>query len=498
MEPDIYESCINIVLQTDFSVVYYCTPDHNIRESILQMQADKYHIDMCRGPLFSKIVLFSVPLILSGILQLLFNAADLIVIGHFAPHEAMAAVGATTFITSLIVNVFIGLSIGTNVLVANYLGAKDRKNVSRAAHTAIMVSLTGGVLLTIAGLFISKPLLVLTATPDNILLKSCIYMWIYCSGLTFILLYNFGSAIMRAAGDTRRPLYYLIIAGIINVLLNLLFVLVFHLEVAGVALATVISQMVAAYLVIRNLTKARDACRIKRNMLRINGPILRKMLWIGLPAGLQGAFFSISNLIIQSSINSFGSVAMAGSTAAISLEGIVYVGAYSYHQTVISFTGQNFGAKKYGRIRKSILYCMICSITINLLMGFGFYWAGQPLLAIYNPDPEVIAWGILRMKILFTTYFLCAIMDIVSGALRGLGHSILPAVVTMLGVCVLRVFWTLFIFPLDPTMENLMLSYPISWGLTAAVNGAILLYVCRKLFADASGSHYATLSQTAG
>ena len=205
-----------------------------------------------------------------------------------------------------------------------------------------------------------------------------------------------------------------------------------------------------------------------------------------------------SHLISQSSINSCGSVALAGSTAAISLEGIVYVGAYSYHQTVISFTGQNFGAKKYGRIRNSILYCMICSITINLLMGFGFYWAGQPLLAIYNPDPEVIAWGILRMKILFTTYFLCAIMDIVSGALRGLGHSILPAVVTMLGVCVLRVFWTLFIFPLDPTMENLMLSYPISWGLTAAVNGAILLYVCRKLFADASGSHYATLSQTAG
>lgn len=456
---------------------------------------DNYHIDMCRGPLFGQIILFSIPLILSGVLQLLFSAADLIVIGHFAPPEAMAAVGATTFITALIINVFIGLSIGTNVLVANFLGAENRKNTSRATHTAIAISLIGGVVLAVIGLLATKPMLVLTATPAEILPKSCLYMWIYCCGIPFILLYNFGSAIMRAAGDTRRPLYYLVIAGIINVLLNLLFVLVFRMEVAGVALATIISQGVSAYLIIRNLTRVRDACRLKLRNLHIDGTILGSMLWIGLPAGIQGAFFSISNLIIQSSINSFGPLAMAGSTAALSLEGIVYVGSYSYHQTVISFAGQNLGGRKYSRIRKSILICMACSIAISLLMGFGFYWLGRPLLTIYNPNPEVIEWGLLRMKILFTTYFLCAIMDVVSGGLRGLGHSIQPAVVTMMGVCVLRVFWVFFIFPLDPTMENLMLSYPVSWGLTAAVNGFFLYRVCKKLFAS-SGRHYINLPQT--
>ena len=458
----------------------------------MQNPNDKYHIDMCRGPLFGEIVLFSVPLFLSGILQLLFSAADLIVIGHFAPPDAMAAVGATTFITALIVNVFIGLSIGTNVLVANSIGADNRKNIRRATHTAIAVSLIGGVVLGIVGLLVSKPMLELTETPPEILHKSCVYLWIYCCGIPFILLYNFGSAILRAAGDTRRPLYYLVLAGIVNVVLNLIFVLVFRMEVAGVALATILSQAVSAFLVIRNLTRARDACRLKFRNLRIDGTILGSMLWIGLPAGLQGAFFSISNLIIQSSINSFGPIAMAGSTAALSLEGIVYVGSYSYHQTIISFASQNLGEKKFSRIRKSIFYCMGCSIAINLIMGFGFYWFGHTLLAIYNPNEEVIAWGLLRMKILFTTYFLCAIMDVVSGALRGLGHSIQSAVVTMMGVCVLRVLWVCFVFPLDRTMENLMLSYPVSWALTAAVNGYLLYRVCRKLFAT-SGRHYINL-----
>ena len=411
----------------------------------MQNPNDKYHIDMCRGPLFGEIVLFSVPLFLSGILQLLFSAADLIVIGHFAPPDAMAAVGATTFITALIVNVFIGLSIGTNVLVANSIGADNRKNIRRATHTAIAVSLIGGVVLGIVGLLVSKPMLELTE-----------------------------------------------IAGIVNVVLNLIFVLIFRMEVAGVALATILSQAVSAFLVIRNLTRARDACRLKFRSLRIDGTILGSMLWIGLPAGLQGAFFSISNLIIQSSINSFGPIAMAGSTAALSLEGIVYVGSYSYHQTIISFASQNLGGKKFSRIRKSIFYCMGCSIAINLIMGFGFYWFGHTLLAIYNPNEEVIAWGLLRMKILFTTYFLCAIMDVVSGALRGLGHSIQSAVVTMMGVCVLRMLWVCFVFPLDRTMENLMLSYPVSWALTAAVNGYLLYRVCRKLFAT-SGRHYINL-----
>lgn len=441
----------------------------------------KYNIDMCNGPLFSKIILFSVPLIMSGVLQLMFNAADLIVIGQFASHESMAAVGTTMFITNLIVNLFIGLSIGTNVLAANALGAQDRQGLRRAVHTSMAVSLYGGLAMIGIGILVSKPLLVLTSTPESVLPKAFTYMWIYCCGLPFLMLYNFGSAILRAAGDTRRPLYYLVVAGIINVILNLVFVLVLKMDVAGVALATVISQAVSAALVIRVLLWTDEPYRLNWKDMRIDLSTLKSMMWIGLPAGIQGAFFSISNLTIQSSINSFGALCMAGNTAALSLESIVYVGSYSYHQTAISFSGQNYGAGKIDRIRKGILYCLICSSLINAVMGLGFFALGRPLLSIFSTDPEVIQWGILRMEVLFTTYFLCGIMDVVSGALRGLGHSIGPAVVTLLGVCVLRVIWVFFIFPLNRSMANLMLSYPVSWTITAAVNGAYLFWICRKM-----------------
>lgn len=441
----------------------------------------KYNIDMCNGPLFSKIILFSVPLIMSGVLQLMFNAADLIVIGQFASHESMAAVGTTMFITNLIVNLFIGLSIGTNVLAANALGAQDRQGLRRAVHTSMAVSLYGGLAMIGIGILVSKPLLVLTSTPESVLPKAFTYMWIYCCGLPFLMLYNFGSAILRAAGDTRRPLYYLVVAGIINVILNLVFVLVLKMDVAGVALATVISQAVSAALVVRVLLWTDEPYRLNWKDMRIDLTTLKSMMWIGLPAGIQGSFFSISNLTIQSSINSFGALCMAGNTAALSLESIVYVGSYSYHQTAISFSGQNYGAGKIDRIRKGILYCLICSSLINAVMGLGFFALGRPLLSIFSTDPEVIHWGILRMEVLFTTYFLCGIMDVVSGALRGLGHSIGPAVVTLLGVCVLRVVWVFFIFPLNRSMANLMLSYPVSWTITAAVNGAYLFWICRKM-----------------
>ena len=305
--------------------------------------SSKYQMDMCRGPLFGQIVIFSVPLMLSGILQLLFNAADLVVIGRFAPHEALAAVGSTASLTGLIVNVFMGLSVGTNVLVANYYGAKDRKLVSRTVHTAILMAAVGGTVLAFLGILLARPMLSLMGTPDNVLSKACVYMWIYFAGMPLIMLYNFGSAVMRAVGDTRRPLFFLLFAGIVNVVLNLFFVLVFHMDVAGVALATVISQGIAAYLVIRCLMNARDACRLKYRGLKIDPTILRNMLWIGLPAGIQGMFFSLSNITIQSSVNSFGSLAIAGNTAAISLEGFVYIGSNAFHQTVVSFAGQNLG-----------------------------------------------------------------------------------------------------------------------------------------------------------
>lgn len=442
----------------------------------------KYNIDMCSGPLFSKVILFSVPLILSGILQLMFNAADLIIIGQFASHESMAAVGTTMFITNLIVNLFIGLSIGTNVLAANALGAQDHKALFRAVHTSMAVSLYGGLVMIGIGILVSKPLLILTSTPESVLPKAFTYMWIYCCGLPFLMIYNFGGSILRAAGDTRRPLYYLVAAGIINVILNLVFVLCLKMDVAGVALATVISQAVSAALIVRVLLRTDEPYRLNLKDMRIDFSMLKSMLWIGLPAGIQGSFFSISNLTIQSSINSFGALCMAGNTAALSLEGIVYVGSYSYHQTAISFAGQNYGAGKIDRIRKSILYCLICSTLINAVMGLGFFALGTPLLSIFSTDPEVIRWGILRMEVLFTSYFLCGIMDVVSGALRGLGHSIFPAVVTLLGVCVLRVLWVFFIFPLHRSMSNLMLSYPVSWAITAAVNGAFLYWICRKMF----------------
>ena len=448
----------------------------------MKMMKNKYQMDMCRGPLFRQIVVFSVPLMLSGILQLLFNAADLIVIGHFASHEALAAVGATSALTMLIVNVFMGLSLGTNVLVSNYYGAKDRKNMSRTVHTAVLLSTAGGVFLALIGILLAEPLLILMATPENILPKSRLYMWIYFAGMPFIMLYNFGSAVLRAVGDTRRPLYFLMFAGLVNVLLNLFFVLVFRMDVAGVALATVISQAIASFLVLKCLTDARDACRVRFRALRIDLPILKNMMWIGLPAGIQGMFFSISNMTIQSSVNSFGSLAIAGNTAACSLEGFVYIGSVAYHQTVVSFAGQNLGGMRYDRIRKSILYCILCSSAVCIAAGYGFLLFGGPLLSIYNSDPQVIQWGMLRTKILFSTYFLCGIMDVISGALRGLRYSFMPALVTLLGVCVLRVLWVCFVFPLDPTMENLMLSYPVTWIVTALANGGYLYLVCRRLF----------------
>ena len=448
----------------------------------MQQRTNKYQIDMCRGPLFGQIVLFSVPLMLSGLLQLFFNAADLIVVGRFASHEALAAVGATSSLTALIVNVFMGLSVGTNVLVANFFGAKDRKNVSRTVHTAILMAIFGGIVLAVIGIGLATPLLRLMATPENVIGKSSLYMWIYFAGMPFIMLYNFGSAVLRAVGDTRRPLYYLLFAGIVNVVLNLFFVLVCGMDVAGVAIATAVSQGIAAALVIRCLRNARDACRLRMRNLRIDPVILKRMLWIGLPAGIQGMFFSLSNITIQSSVNSFGSLAIAGNTAVASLEGFVYIGSNAFHQTVVSFAGQNLGGGQYNRIRRSIIYCALCSSAVCIVMGYGFFLNGHALLSIYNSTPEVINWGMLRMNILFSTYFLCGIMDVMSGALRGLGRSVMPAVITLIGVCVLRIVWVYTVFPVHPTMGNLMLSYPITWAITAAANGYYLYIVCRKLF----------------
>ena len=445
-----------------------------------------YNIDMTHGPLFGKIVRFSIPLMSSYVMQMLFGTVDLVVIGRFASSEAMAAVGATSGLTTLVLNIFFGLSVGVNVLTARYIGAKDPENTADTIHTAAAVGLYGGLMMAAIGISLSRFALIRMSTPPEILGASSLYMWIYCASLPFIILYNFGSSILRAQGDTRRPLYFMIAGGVVKVLLNLLLVPVFHMDVGGVASATLISNAVAAGLTLRVLMTARDSGRLVWKKVRIHGALFKEMVKIGLPAGIQGSFFSVSNIVIQSSINSFGPFAIAGNTAAQSLEGLVYVASSSFYYTAISFVGQNHGARKYKRIVRSIAISMGCTLVLSVVAGCLCWAFGEPLLGIYNPDPEVIRWGMIRASILFPTYFLCASMDTISGSLRGLGHSVKPTVVTLMGVCVFRVGWVLWVFPHFRSMENLMISYPVSWLIVSLVNGSILFFVVRALFRGAA------------
>lgn len=450
-------------------------------EEMKTIETNKYEMDMCHGLLFGKIVLFALPLMATYILQLLFNAADLIVIGHYAHYHAMAAVGATTNLNALIVNLFIGLSIGSNVIAARYFGANDSVNARKAVHTSMTVALYGGLVLMVLGLIVAKPILILMKTPDEILPSACTYIWICFCAIPFIMIYNFGCAILRAVGDTRRPLMFLVIAGIINVLLNMFFVIICGMDVGGVALATAISHGIAAVLILRTMIRTKGVYGFRMKDLGIDRVMFRQILKIGIPAGLQSSCFAISNMIIQSSINSFGPLAMAGTTAVLGLEGIVYVGSFAFHQTAISFVSQNLGGRKYKRIRKSLYSCFICAAIACSLLGWGFFLLGRPILALFNPNPEVIAWGMLRMKILFTTYGLCGCMDVASGGLRGLGYSLTSAVISLVGACVFRIWWVLAIFPIEPTMENLLFSYPISWFLIAMVGVSLLYFAYRKL-----------------
>ncbi len=441
---------------------------------------DKYQIDMCHGPLLSKIIMFALPLIFTYILQLLFNAADLVVIGHYSSHESMAAIGSTINLNALVINVFFGLSIGANVLAANAFGAKDPVKIRQTVQTSITVSLYGGILLMIAAILAAEPLLVLLDTPKEILPLSCRYIWICFGAIPFIMLYNFGCAILRAMGDTRRPLYYLVVAGLVNVGLNMFLVIVCGMNVEGVALATAASHGISAFLIIRSLIRTKESYRLDLRKLHLHLPIFKEMLKIGVPAGVQSSCYAISNMIIQSSINSFGSYAMAGMTAAMGLEGIVYVGSFAFHQTAISFSAQNLGGKKFKRIMKSLYCCFCCSSACCLAMGWGFYCFGEFFLGIFNPDPQVIEWGMIRMKYMLTMYFLCGLMDTATGGLRGLGYSLLSAVICLFGACGLRIFWVFCIFPHDRTMENLMLSYPVSWAAVAFFACIALFFVYRK------------------
>ncbi len=441
----------------------------------------KYEIDMCNGPLAGKILLFYFPLMLSGILQLLFNAADIAVAGRFAGNEALAAVGSTSSLTNLLVNLFIGLSVGANVLVARFYGAGKTDELKSMVQTAVATSVIGGVILVFLGFFVSKPALTLMGTPTDVIAHSVLYMRIYFAGMPFMMAYNFGAAVLRAVGDTRRPLYYLLIAGVVNVLLNLLFVIVFQMGVAGVAVATVISQAISAFLVLRCLIKSDSVYRLELKGIRIAADKLVKMIQIGVPAGLQGALFSISNVLIQSSVNSFGKIAMAGNTAGSNLEGFVYTAMNAFHQAAISFCGQNYGAMKYKRVAKSLFICLGFVTVVGLAMGSGAYLFAGTLLKLYSPDAEVIGYGILRMSYICIPYCLCGMMDVMVGGLRGMGYSIMPMIVSLTGACLFRVVWIYTVFQQHRTLPCLYISYPISWGLTFLVHLACFAVVYRRL-----------------
>lgn len=437
-------------------------------------------MDMCNGPIFKKLLIFALPLMLSGILQLLFNAADIVVVGKFTGSHALAAVGSTGALINLFVNVFIGFSIGTNVLVAQYFGARDEKNLQETVHTSILLGIVGGFILIVAGIVFAKPMLEWMDTPDNVLEHAVLYMRIYFVGMPAMLVYNFGAAILRAIGDTKRPLYYLLSAGVINVVLNLFFVIVLDMGVAGVATATVASQVVSAVLIVRCLMQSEGIYRLNLHELKLHRKKLVRIVQIGLPAGLQGAVFSLSNVLIQSSVNSFGSVAMAGNTAAGNIEGFVYTSMNAIYQTALSFTSQNVGGGRQDRIPKIIFQCMAIVIVIGAVMGNLAYQCGPFLLGIYSSDPEVIQFGMSRMQIICQWYFLCGIMDVAVGILRGLGYSVIPMLVSLTGACGLRVLWIFTVFAWKHSLFVLYLSYPITWIVTFTVHLICLLVIWKR------------------
>ena len=443
--------------------------------------AKSYEMDMTSGPLLKKILIFSVPLMLSGILQLLFNAADIIVVGQFTGSSALAAVGSTSSLINLFVNVFIGFSIGATVLVAQYFGARDEKNVHETVHTSILLAIICGLILIVAGISLAPPMLELMDTPDEVLGQAVLYMRIYFVGMPATLVYNFGAAILRAVGDTRRPLYYLFVAGCVNVVLNLFFVVVCGRGVDGVAIATVISQVISAALIVRCLVKSDGMYRLNLSMLKLHRQKVIQIARIGLPAGFQGAIFSISNVLIQSSVNSFGSIAMAGNTAASNIEGFIYTCMNAVYQTSLSFTSQNLGAGKIKRISRILVECLVVVFLVGAVMGFLAYTFGAELLRIYSTDPEVIESGLHRMRVICQTYYLCGMMDVTVGALRGLGYSVMPMLVSLAGVCGVRIVWIFTAFVWSRSLFTLYISYPISWGATFVIHLICFAVVYRKL-----------------
>ena len=440
----------------------------------------KHQSSMLEGPLLSGVIVYTIPIILTSVLQLLFNAADLIVVGKFCGSVSVGAVGATGSLTSLLVNLFIGLSVGAGVSVAHSIGSKDEEQVRSTVHTAVPLALLCGALLTVVGVLCSEPILVLMGTPENTLPLSAIYMKIYFGGITFNIVYNFCASILRASGDTRSPLIFLTTAGVVNVILNVLFVMVFHMNVAGVALATTISQGIAAVLVVLALMRRTDACKLELRKLCIRKNQLLRILRIGLPAGIQSSLFAISNVIIQSSINSFGDIFVSGNAAAGNLEGFMYATVNSFHQTTVNYVGQNVGARQYRRANNTVWICQSCVLVVGLAMGTALWGFGETLLGIYITDSmQAIQYGMIRLTYVTLPYVMLGLMDVSTGALRGYGKSLTPMIISVLGICGIRVLWvsTVFQIPAFHTPQWLYISYPISWFVTLAVQTIFFLRI---------------------
>ena len=442
---------------------------------------NKYEIDMCNGTIMDKLISFSLPLMLSGILQLMFNAVDIIVVGRFSGSQALAAVGSTSALINVFTNLFIGISLGANVLTARFYAAGREKEVSETVHTAITLALVSGIIMALVGLVFSKGALALMGTPDDVIGLSALYMRIYFLGMPFFMLYNYGAAILRAVGDTKRPLLFLMIAGVINACLNMVLVIVFKLGVAGVAIATVISQMISCVLVLRCLCRSESSYRLRFSELGMKGYYLKQIFSVGVPAGIQSTVINFSNVLLQSSVNSFGSTAMAGYTAANNLLGFLYVSVNSITQACMSFTSQNYGVGKLKRMDRVLADCMILSVVVAVVLGCICYVNDTETTEIYTEDAEVIACGMEILAYTTITYFLCGWMDLFPGALRGMGYSAVPMVLSVIGTVGTRVVWIFGIFPYHRSLAILFISYPASWIITIVLQVICFYFVRRRV-----------------
>lgn len=434
---------------------------------------------MCNGSIMDKLVSFALPLMLSGILQLMFNAVDIIVVGRFSGSEALAAVGSTTALINVFTNLFIGISLGANVLAARFFAAGRKEEMSETVHTSITLALISGILMAFVGLVFSKGALELMGTPEDVIGLSTLYMRIYFMGMPFFMLYNYGAAILRAVGDTKRPLLFLIISGSVNVVLNLIFVIRFHMGVAGVAIATVISQAISCVLVLRCLYRTESSYQLRFSRLGMKAKYVKQIFQVGVPAGIQSTIINFSNVLLQSSVNSFGSVAMAGYTAANNILGFLYVSINSVTQACMSFTSQNYAVRRFKRMDKILLECLGLTVAVSLVFGGGSYLFGSELMHIYTKSADVVACGVDIMLYTTVTYFLCGMMDLFPGALRGMGHSAVPMILSVIGTVGTRIVWIYLVFPYHRALDFLFISYPVSWLLTIIMQ-VICFYFVRK------------------